>query len=114
MRRRHRPIRRSMAAGSDHKLHWLEQPRSSQATVTGLQLLVAAELIDRLGSPAFAKRRALALDDHQRDAVDQQYDVGPDVLLAALDAELPGNDEVITRGVREVEELLLLALLDVA
>ena len=84
-------------------------------------LLVAAQLAHRLGLPHVHQRRRLGLHHHQRDAVDEQHQVGLDhplVVLhlircpelcrrtAAAHPELGGDDELVepSLGVVEVEE----------
>jgi hypothetical protein len=103
-----------LAAGGDEDLDRLEQPGGAQLAEPGLELLVAAELVEGFGLPRLAEGRALALDDDERDAVDKENDIGADVLLGALDAELAGDDELVLSGVVEVEEAGGVALLAVA
>ena len=69
----------------------------------------------RLGFPHVQQRRRLGLHHHQRDAVDEEHQVGLDhplvvlvvaLLTAAAHPELGGNDELVEPAVRifEVEE----------
>ena len=62
------------------------------------------ELLDRLGLPGVADGRALALDDRERQAVDEGDDVEDDVLLRPEDPVLPGDDPLVAVRVVEVEE----------
>ena len=111
MRRQDGPVHGGLAAGRDEDLDGLEQLRRPQLAVPLLHLLVARELVDRLVLPPVAERRALALDDSERDAVDEQHHVGADVLLRPVDLELPGDDELVAGRVVEVEEPDRVALL---
>ncbi len=76
------------------------------------RLLVAAELAHGLGLPYLQQRRRLGLHHHQGDAVDEQHEVGDDhalvvlraaPLVAAPDAELGGDDELVEAALRVVE-----------
>ena len=75
----------------------------AHATLVG----VAAQLLDALGHRV-GDVRALALDDDERDAVDEQHDVRRDVLLRLparlIHPELVDRQEVVVLGVIEVDE----------
>ena len=71
----------ALAAGGDENLRRLEQLRRALVLPAGGGLLVAMELLDRFGLPGVADGGALALDDREREAVDEHDDVGDDVLL---------------------------------
>ena len=114
MRCSHGAVRRGVHAGRDQNLDRLEELRRPQVAVPRLQLLVAGELVDGLRLPTFGQRRALALDDRERDAVHQDDDVGADVFLGALDAVLPGDDELVLARVVEVDEADRVSLLSVS
>ena len=75
-------------------------------------LLVAAQLAHSLGLPHVQQRRRLGLHHHQRDAVDEQYQVGLDhplvvlgfaLLAAPAHPELGGDDELVEAALRVVE-----------
>ena len=72
------------------------------------------ELLDRLGLPVDADGRALALDDRERQAVDEGDDVEDDVLLRPEDPVLAGDDPLVAVGLVEVEEPDRVALASVA
>ena len=87
-------------------------------------LLVAAKLSHRLGLPHVQQRRRLGLHHHQRDAVDEQHQVGLDhplvvlvvtLLVAAPHPELGGDDELVESavGAFEVEEADVTGVLSV-
>ena len=93
----------------------MEQLGGAGAVPLRPSLLVAAELAHRLGLPHVHERRRLGLHHHQRDAVDEQQQVGLDyplvvlgvaLLTAAPHPELGGDDELVepALGVVEVEE----------
>ena len=80
-------------------------------------LAVAEKLIDRLGNRVLDLGR-LALDHHHWQAVEEQHDIGDDVVLGAEDAdlELADRDEAVVlagRKVRETDGRALLAALTV-
>ena len=80
-------------------------------------LAVAEKLIDRLGNRVLDLGR-FALDHHHWQAVEEQHDVGDDVVLGAEDAdlELADRDEAVVvagRKVREADGRALLAALTV-
>ena len=115
------PIRRAdgavdgaLPAGADEDLRRLEQLRRPLVLPARAGLLVAVELLDRFGLPGVADGRALALDDRQRQAVDEGDDVGDDVLLRPEDPVLPGDDPLVAVRVVEVEEPDRVALASVA
>ena len=79
-------------------------------------LAVAEKLIDRLGNRVLDLGR-LALDHHHWQAVEEQHDIGDDVVLGAEDAdlELADRDEAVVlagRKVRETDGRALLARSD--
>ena len=67
---------------------------------------VALQLVDRLDARV-GDVRALALDDDERDAVDEEHDVGNDVLVRLasgfVDAELVDRQEVVALRVLPVD-----------
>ena len=91
-------------AGADEDLRRLEQLRRPLVLPARVGFLVAVELLDRFGLPGVADGRALALDDRQRQAVDEGDDVGDDVLLRPVDPVLPGDDPLVAVRLFEVEE----------
>jgi hypothetical protein len=72
-----------VTAGGHEHLHRLEEPGRTQVAISILKLLITTELVERLGLPALAQGRALALDDRNRDAVHEHDDVRDDVLFGA-------------------------------
>ena len=67
---------------------------------------VALQLVDRLDR-RIGDVRALALDDDERDAVDEEHDVGHDELVrlpaGLVDAELVDRQELVALGVLPVD-----------
>ena len=93
----------------------MEQRRRAGAGPLGFGLLVAAQLADGLGLPHVHERRRLGFHHHQRDAVDEEHQVGDDhtlvvvevaLLVAAQHAELRGDHELVqaARRIVKVEE----------
>ena len=62
------------------------------------------ELLDRFSLPGVSDGGALALDDGEREAVDEHDDVGDDVLLRPEHLVLAGNDPLVAIRLVEVEE----------
>ena len=110
LRRPHGAVDGALAARPDEHLRRLEQPRRALALPARVGLLVAAELLHRLGLPRVADGGALALDDRQRQAVDEGDDVGDDVLLRPEHPVLTGDDPLVAFGPLEVEEPDLVTL----
>ena len=103
----------------------MEQLRRAVPVPLRPRLLVAPKLAHRLGPPHVQQRRRLGLHHHQRDAVDEQHEVGDDhpfvVFHAApltlslpvlspvegskgpADAELRGRHELVQAALRVVE-----------
>src|SRR5688572_25641628 len=104
MWREHGAIHRGLPAGRDQNLHRLERLRRAELPEALFHLLVARKLIERLEPPGLAQRGALAFDDAERDAVDEQHQIRANVLLAALDLELARDHELVVPRVAEVEE----------
>ena len=102
--RPHRAVDSALAAGADENLRRLEQPRRALVLPARVGLLVAAELLHRLGLPGVADGGALALDDREGQAVHEGDDVGDDVLLRPEHPVLAGDDPLVPLGVDEVEE----------
>ena len=92
----------------------LEQLRRPLVLPAGAGLLVAVELIDRFGLPGVADGGALALDDREREAVDEHHDVGDDVLLRPKHLVLAGDEPFVAVRLVEVEEPDGVALASVA
>ena len=113
-RRSDRAVDGALAAGPDENLRRLEEPRRPLVLPARVGLLVAAELLDRLGLPRVADGGALALDDGERQAVDEHDDVGDDVLLRSEHPVLPGDDPLVAIRPVEVEEPDRVALAPVA
>ena len=109
-----RAVDRPLAAGADEDLRRLEQLRRPLVLPARIGLLIAVELLDRFGLPGVADGRALALDDRQRQAVDEGDDIRDDVLLRPEDPVLPGDDPLVAFGFVEVEEPDRVALASVA
>ena len=109
-----RAVDGALAAGPDENLRRLEQPRRPLILPARVGLLVAAKLLDRLGLPRVADGGALALDDGERQAVDEHDDVGDDVFLRSEHPVLPGDDPLVAIRPVEVEELDRVALPSVA
>jgi hypothetical protein len=105
---------RGLPARRDQELRRVKELRGAEAAEALAQLLVAVELVDGLVQPLVAESRVLALDDGERDPVHVDHDVRDDVLLLALDLELPRDDQVVPRSAFEVEEADRVALLAVA
>ena len=93
-----------LPAGGDDELVVVEERRAAFALGAAL-LAVAQELVDGLGDRLLHLGR-LALDDHHRQAVQEQDDVRDDVVLGAEDAhlELADGDEAVVVPVLEVDE----------
>ena len=104
LRRADRPVDRALPAGPDEDLRRLEQLRRALILPARIGLLVAVELLDRFGLPGVADGRALALDDRQRQAVDEGDHVRDDVLLRPEDPVLPGDDPLVAVRLVEIEE----------
>jgi hypothetical protein len=102
--REDRAVDGCLRAGRDQDLHRLEELGRTEFPVALLHLLVAGELVDRFELPRLAEGWARALDEPHRDPVHEERDVGPDVLLRAVDLELAGDDELVCARVFEVEE----------
>ena len=102
--RAHRAVDGALAAGADEDLRRLEQPRRALVLPPRVGLLVAAELLHRLGLPRVADGGTLAFDDRQRQAVDERDDVGDDVLLRPEHPVLAGDDPLVALGSVEVDE----------
>ena len=99
-----RAVDGALAAGADEDLRRLEEPRRPLVLPTRVGLLVAAELLHRLRLPRVADGGALALDDGERQAVDEHDDVGNDVLLRSEHPVLPGDDPLVAIRPVKVEE----------
>ena len=104
LRRAHRAVDRAFTAGPDEDLRRLEKLRRPLALPARPEFLVAVELLDCLGFPAVAFRGALALDDRERQSVDEDGDVGDDVFLRPEHPVLAGDDPLVVVRVVEVEE----------
>ena len=104
LRRADRAVDSALPAGADEDLRRLEQLRRALVLPARVGLLVAVELLDRFGLPGVADGRALALDDRERQAVNEGDDVGDDVLLRPEDPVLPGDNPLVAIRVVEVEE----------
>ena len=109
-----RAIDGALAAGGDENLRRLEQLRRALVLPAGAGLLVAVELLDRFGLPGVADGGALALDDRERQAVDEHHNVGDDVLLRPEHLVLPADDPLVAVRFVEVEEPDGVALAPVA
>ena len=109
-----RAVDGALAAGGDENLRRLEQLRRPLVLPAGAGLLVAVELIDRFGLPGVADGGALALDDREREAVDEHHDVGDDVLLRPKHLVLAGDEPFVAVRLVEVEEPDGVALASVA
>ena len=103
-RRADRAVDGSFPARGDENLRRLEQLRRALALPAGAGLLVAVELLDRFGLPGVADDGALALDDRERQAVDEYHDVGDDVLLRPQHLVLAGDEPLVAVRLVEVEE----------
>ena len=114
LRRAHRAVDRALAAGTDEDLRRLEKLRRPLALPARAEFLVAVELLDGLGFPAVAFRGALALDDRERQSVDEDGDVGDDVFLRPEHPVLAGDDPLVVVRVVEVEESDGVALASIA
>ena len=104
LRRPDGPVDRALAARPDENLRRLEQLRRALVLPPRVRLLVAAELLHRLGLPRVADGGALALDDRERQAVDERDDVGDDLLLRPEHPVLSGDHPLVALGPLEVEE----------
>ena len=104
LRRADRAVDRTLAAGPNEDLGRLEQPRRALILPARVRLLVAAELLDRLRLPGVADGGALALDDRERQAVDEHHHVRDDVLLRPEHPVLPGDHPLVAAGIVEIEE----------
>jgi hypothetical protein len=104
VRRAYRSVHGAFATRSDQQLDGLEEPRSPQVLPVAVGLLVASELLDRLGFPLVSDRGVLALDHREGDAVDEHHDVQHDVPLCAKHPVLTGDEQLILGGMLEVEE----------
>jgi hypothetical protein len=109
-----RAVDSGLPAGANHDLNGLEEARHATLAVVITELLVAVKLLDRLGLPLVAERRALALDYAQRDPVHEDDQVGDDLGLGSLEAVLPGDEELVAFGLLEVEESDVVAPLALA
>ena len=109
-----RAVDRALAAGTDEDLRRLEELRRPLALPARPEFLVAVELLDRFGFPAVALRGALALDDRERQSVDEDGYVGDDVFLRPEHPVLAGDDPLVVVRVVEVEESDGVALPSVA
>ena len=76
------------------------------------RLLVAPQLPHRLRFPDLHERRRLRFHHYQRDAVDEEHEVGDDhtlvvlgaaPLVASADAELGRNDKLVEAALRVIE-----------
>ena len=90
----------------------VEQLWRTRAAPLRPRLLVPPQLAHRLGLPDLQQRRRLRLHHHQRDAVDEDHEVGDDhalvvlhaaPLVAPADPELGGDDEIVEAALRVVE-----------
>ena len=115
LRRAQGGVGRGGPAVGDAEQVVVEQLGGANAAPLRPGLLVAAQLPHRLGLPHVQQRRRLGLHHHQRDAVDEQQQVGLDyplvvlgvaLLAAPAHPELGGDDELVESalGVVEVEE----------
>ena len=84
LRRAHGGVGRAGPAVGDAEQVVVEQLGGAGAVPLGPGLLVAAELPHCLGLPHVLQRRRLGLHHHQRDAVDEQHQVGLDNPLVVL------------------------------
>ena len=93
-----------LAGGGDGELIRPEQLLGALGDLAATLVGVAAELIDGVGDAAVAAGR-LGLDHHQRDAIDEQSHIGPDVRRPPRrgDRELRHGEEVVGRGVVPVD-----------
>ena len=104
----------ALAAGGDENLRRLEQLRRPLVLPARAGLLVAVELLDRFRLPGVADGGALALDDHEREAVDEHHDIGDDLLLRSKHPVLAGDEPLVAARLVEVEEPDRVALAPVA
>ena len=115
LRRAHGGVGRGGSAVGDAEQVVVEQLGGARAVPLQPRLLVAAQLAHRLGLPYVHERRRLGLHHHQRDAVDEQRQVGLDNPLVVLGVaflttaphpELGGDHELVelALGVLEVKE----------
>ncbi len=100
-----------LSAGGDDELDRLEEPGRAELLELRADLLVAQHLAHGLVQPLLAERRALALDDGERDAVHEDDNVGADLLLGSAHSVLAGDEELVPLGPVEVDELDRLPLL---
>ena len=93
----------------------VEQLRRAASLPLSPRLLVASQLPHGVRLPHVQKRRRLCLHHNQRDAVDEEYEIGDDhalvvfyaaPLVAPADSELRGDDVLVEAALRmfEVEE----------
>ena len=102
---------RLLPAGGDDELIVVEKRRAAFALGAAL-LAVSQELVDGFGDRLLHLRR-FALDDDDRQPVQEQHDVRDDVVLGAENAhlELADGDEAVVVAVLEVDEAHRWALL---
>ena len=92
---------RLLPAGGDDELVVIEERRAAFALGAAL-LAVAQELVDRFRDRLLHLGR-FALDHHDRQAIQEQHDVGNDVVLGAENThlELADGDEAVVVPVLE-------------
>ena len=71
--------------------------------------LVGLELLPRCPDGGVLVRRALQFDHPERQAIDEQHDIGPAVVLVLGDGELVDCQPVVVGGVVEIDNLRLRA-----
>lgn len=99
-----RPELSVLAARRDNELIEVEKRRAAFALRAAL-FAITEELVDGLGNRLLYLRR-FALDDHDRQPVKEQHDVGDDVMLSAENPhlQLANCDETVIVAVLEVDE----------
>ena len=88
-------VDRSFATAPDQNLCGLKQLRGSLVFPAGISLLIARKLLDRLRFPLVADGWALALDNDERETVDEGHHVGQDVFLRPKHLVLPCYDPLV-------------------
>ena len=105
--RRERPDHRLVEVRGDHELVGVEEALVALVVVDARSLVrVALQLVDRFDGRV-GDVRALALDDDERDAVDEEHDVGNDELVrltaGLVNAELVDRQELVALGMLPVD-----------
>ena len=114
LRRPDRAVDGAFTTAPDQNLCGLEQFRCALIFPPGVSFLITTELLHRLRLPLVPNGRALALDDDERETIDERHHVWQDVLLRPEHLVLPGDDPLVVARRVEVNESDGMALSSIA